>query len=131
MFVRGRITPRLAADDAEEFALVANGVIGLETSLGLALGLVREGIIDPPRLVEMMSLNPARLLRLDDLGTLRIGARGDVTLIDPNHEWIVDPARFLSKSRNTPFAGMNLVGKSRATIVAGDIVYDARAGEIS
>jgi dihydroorotase len=115
----------LPGDSANAFMRAANGVIGLETSLGLAMGLVHKEIISAPRLVEMMSLNPARLLRLET-GALSRGVGANVTIIDPNFEWTVQPAKFLSKSRNTPFAGMRLRGKAVLTIVQGEIVYDGR-----
>ncbi len=121
----------LPPDRAEEFAHAANGVVGLETAVGLALGLVHRELIGPSRLVELMSLNPARLLRLETNGTLAVGARADVTVIDPNLQWTVDPAKFLSKSRNTPFAGMKLKGKAVMTIVAGKIIYDGRVARVS
>lgn len=111
--------------DAEIFAHAANGVVGLETSLGLALELVHRSLIQPARLVEMMSLNPAALLRLE-AGTLVEGAVADITVIDPNLEWTVAPGKFLSKSRNTPFAGMRLKGRAVLTMVGGEIVYDGR-----
>jgi dihydroorotase len=115
----------LDGEEARALGEAANGVIGLETSLGLALGLVHRGIIGPGRLVEMMAVAPARLLRLDG-GALSAGARADVTVIDPGREWTVDPTAFLSRSRNTPFAGMRLRGKAILTIVGGEIVYDGR-----
>jgi dihydroorotase len=121
----------LPPDRAEEFAHAANGVVGLETAVGLALGLVHRGLIVPSRLVELMSLNPARLLRLESNGTLAAGARADVTVIDPNLQWIVDPAKFLSKSRNTPFSGMKLKGRAVMTVVAGEIIYDGRVARVS
>jgi dihydroorotase len=126
LFGRGHPAARLSLEEADALAHAANGVIGLETALGLALRLVHEGVIGAARMVEMMSAAPARLLRLDDAGTLVPGARADVTLIDPDREWTVDPVKFLSKSRNTPFAGMKLKGKALMTIVAGQIVYDGR-----
>jgi dihydroorotase len=110
---------------ANAFARAANGVVGLETSLGLAMGLVHRSLIQPARLVQMMSLNPATLLRLE-AGTLAEGVVADITVIDPNLEWTVVPEKFLSKSRNTPFAGMRLKGRAVLTIVAGSIVYDGR-----
>ncbi|MGC1677238.1 MAG: dihydroorotase [Candidatus Binataceae bacterium] len=124
-FDPARDADELAPDAAREFCAAANGIVGLETSLGLALDLVHRSLIGAPRLVEMMSLNPAALLRLD-AGTLATGGAADITVIDPNLEWTVEPARFLSKSRNTPFAGMRMRGKARVTIVAGEIVFDAR-----
>jgi dihydroorotase len=117
----------LPADAAEALAHAANGIVGIETSLGLATGLVHEGLITPSRLIELMSLNPGRLLRLDHGGTLTPGAPADVTVIDPNLEWTVEPSRFLSLSRNTPFSGMRLRGRAVMTIVDGGIVYDNRA----
>jgi dihydroorotase len=124
-FGPGRQAARLEHDAAGTFAHAANGVVGLETSLGLALDLVHRSLIEPTRMVEMMSLNPARLLRLG-AGTLAVGAAADVTVIDPNLEWTVAPEKFLSKSRNTPFAGKRLKGRAVLTIVAGEIVYDGR-----
>ena len=124
-FGPGRQAGHLERDAAELFAHAANGVVGLETSLGLALGLVHRSLIEPARLVEMMSLNPAALLRLE-AGTLAVGAVADITVIDPNLAWTVAPEKFLSKSRNTPFAGMRLKGRAVLTIVAGEIVFDGR-----
>ncbi|HVB78594.1 MAG TPA: dihydroorotase [Candidatus Binataceae bacterium] len=118
---------RLPESEVEALTQAANGVVGLETALGLALELVHRGVIGPARMVEMMSLNGARLLRMDG-GTLEEGARADMTLIDPNMEWTVDPTKFISKSRNTPFAGRRLKGKAILTIVAGEVVYDGRTG---
>jgi dihydroorotase len=120
-----RPAAHLPENVAKTFACAANGVVGLETSLGLALSLVHRSLIDASRMVQMMSLNPARLLRLD-AGTLAVGASADVTVIDPNLEWTVTPEKFLSKSRNTPFAGMRLKGRAHLTIVDGEIVFDAR-----
>jgi dihydroorotase len=126
-FGPGHAPAHLASNVAECFAHAANGVVGLETSLGLALELVHRSLIDPPRLVQMMSLNPAALLRLD-AGTVGIGAIADITVIDPNFEWTVSPEKFLSKSRNTPFSGMPLKGRAVLTIVNGEIVFDGRKG---
>jgi dihydroorotase len=124
-FGPGHAATHLPENVAESFAHAANGVVGLETSLGLALGLVHRSLIDVPRLIQMMSLNPATLLRLE-AGTLAVGAVADITVIDPNLEWTVAPEKFLSKSRNMPFAGMRLKGKAVLTIVDGEIVFDAR-----
>jgi dihydroorotase len=124
-FGPGQEAAHLEHDAAETFAQAANGVVGLETSLGLALDLVHRSLLQPARLVEMMSQNPAALLRLE-AGTLAEGAIADITVIDPNLEWTVAPEKFLSRSRNTPFAGMRLKGRAVLTIVAGEIVYDGR-----
>jgi len=124
-FGPGHAVAHLEKGLADTFAHAANGVVGLETSLGLTLGLVHRSLIDASRLVQMMSLNPAALLRLD-AGTLGVGAIADITVIDPNLEWTVSPEKFLSKSRNTPFAGMRLKGGAVLTIVGGQIVFDGR-----
>jgi len=126
LFHAGREADRLSAEDARILATAANGIVGLETALGLALALVHQGIITTARMVELMAINPARLLRLPLAGSLATGAPADVTVVDPDHEWTVDPARFRSRSHNMPYAGMKLKGKAMLTIVAGEIVHDAR-----
>ena len=108
------------------FADAPNGVVGLETSLGLIYGhLVERGLIDLPTMVERMSVAPARVFNLPG-GTLKAGSPADVTVFDPNAEWIVDPRNFLSKSRNTPFAGWKLKGKPCYTIVGGVVVWEGK-----
>ncbi|HEX3410000.1 MAG TPA: dihydroorotase [Candidatus Binataceae bacterium] len=129
LFPGDRDAMRLSHDDAEIIASSANGIVGLETSLGLAVELVAKGVIEPSRLVALMSTNPARLLRLDAHGTLAPGASGDITVIDPVFEWTVDPAQFVSMSRNTPFTGRKLKGRAAYTIVAGEVVHAAHARE--
>jgi dihydroorotase len=124
LFGPGQPRARLSTDDAETLARAANGVVGLETAVGLVLSLVHRGIVTPARMVEMMAVNPARLLRLADQGCLAVGAPANITIIDPNFEWTVDPGSFRSNSRNTPFAGMKLQGIAMTTIVDGEIVFD-------
>ncbi|MDH3271526.1 MAG: dihydroorotase [Gemmatimonadota bacterium] len=107
------------------FADAPNGIVGLETSLGLVLThVVGEGVIDLSTMVERMSCQPARAFRLPG-GTLVEGAVGDVTIFDPNETWTVEAARFASKSRNTPFEGWELTGRPRRTIVDGRTVWSA------
>jgi dihydroorotase len=99
------------------------GIVGLETAVGLMFTHVLEnGLLDLPTLVERMSCAPARAFHLPG-GTLKEGAPADVTVIDPGEEWVVDPAEFLSRSRNTPFAGWTLRGRARMTIVGGKLVF--------
>ncbi len=99
------------------------GVIGLETAVSLIwTSFVQRGVITPARLVELMSLNPAKLLDLP-AGSIKAGAYADITVFDPEVEWTVDPQKFWSKSKNTPFAGMKLKGRTAMTLVAGEIVY--------
>ena len=103
-----------------EFDYAPFGIVGLETSLGLTLKLVQEGVLTLSDLVTRMSVAPARLIRSNS-GTLSAGAVADITIIDPDLEWTVDPALFKSKSRNTPFNGWNLKGKAVQTMVGGKI----------
>ncbi|HVG29207.1 MAG TPA: dihydroorotase [Pyrinomonadaceae bacterium] len=116
--------PHHSDEKALEYDHAPNGVTGLETAVGLAFDrLVHEGVINLERLVELCSVNPARIFSLTDRGTLRPGAWGDVTILDPDLEWAFDASRSKSKSRNTPFDGWTLRGAAVATIVAGRLVY--------
>jgi dihydroorotase len=115
----------LAELQVAAFERAANGVTGLETAVGLAMALFHRGLITPARLVDLMALNPARLLGLEP-GGIRVGAPADITVIDPERSWRVDADRMLSRSRNTPFAGRVLKGKVVLTIVSGEIVFDGR-----
>jgi dihydroorotase len=102
------------------------GLVGLETALGLALTrLVHPGHLSLSTLVERMSTAPARAFNLPG-GSLDRDTPADVTVFDPAAEWTVDPLRFLSKSRNTPFTGMALRGRPVLTLVGGRIVWDGR-----
>lgn len=103
-----------------EFDAAANGIIGLETSLPLALALVRDGLLDAGQLVALMSTNPARILGVPG-GSLDLGAVADITLIDPQQEFIFAADQILSKSRNTPFLGWNMQGRAVLTMVGGSI----------
>ena len=108
-----------------EFDDAPNGIVGLETALSLALReLVLSGLMTLPKLIERMSCAPARLWHLPG-GTLRPGSVADLVLFDPAGSWTVDPARFRSKSRNTPWAGETLPGVVHATFVAGRRVFSA------
>jgi dihydroorotase len=103
-----------------------NGVVGLETALGLIhTHFVLTGRMDLSTMVDRMSVAPARVFSLPG-GTLKVGSPGDVTVFDPQAEWVVDPVRFLSKSRNTPFAGWTLKGKPRYTVVGGAVVWEEK-----
>jgi len=99
------------------------GCVGLETALGLVVTrLIIPGHLDWPAALAKMTINPAKILGIPK-GTLKIGADADVTIIDPDARWIVDPAQFQSKSTNTPFAGMELTGRAEMVIVGGRIKY--------
>ena len=107
-----------------EFDDAPNGIIGLETALGLAITELVDGgpARSLPTLVQRMSTMPARIFNLPG-GTLARGAAADVVVLDPAAEWVVEPDRFFSKSRNTPFGGRRLRGRADVTIVRGQVVF--------
>jgi dihydroorotase len=113
--------PHSVLEKDVEFAEAAFGLIGLETSLGLSLKLVHEGVLTLSQLIIKMSTNPARILGIPG-GKLVPGSPADITLLDPNREWTVDAAQFASRSRNCPFQGWNLRGKAVMTMVGGKII---------
>jgi dihydroorotase len=116
--------PHAQFEKEVEFDAAPFGIVGLETELGLFLDLLvhKTKTIELPRLIEMFTVNPARLLQID-AGTLSVGRAADVTLIDPELEWTVDAAAFQSMSRNTPFDGWKLKGRAVRTIVNGKTVW--------
>jgi dihydroorotase len=112
-------------DEKEQaFDDAPNGIVGLETAVGLMLThVVGEGVLDLATLVERMSCQPARAFRLPG-GTLRPGSAGDLTVLDLEARWTVERERFVSRSRNTPFHGRELTGRAVATVVGGVVVYE-------
>jgi dihydroorotase len=114
--------PHTVLEKDLEFGLAAFGLIGLETSLGLSLKLVHEGVLTLSQLVAKMSTGPARILGVTG-GCLCAGQPADVTLIDLNRQWQVDVNEFASKSRNCPFQGWTLKGRAVITMVGGKIVW--------
>ncbi|MDN5332459.1 MAG: dihydroorotase [Tepidanaerobacteraceae bacterium] len=109
-----------------EFDKAAFGISGLETSLGLVLTfLVGPGKLSLEEVVEKMSANPARILKIEG-GTLKEGAVADITVIDLKKKWAVKSAKFFSKGKNTPFEGWELKGKAVMTMVGGRIVYSEK-----
>ncbi len=111
--------PQALSEKEGEFAEAANGVVGLETAVPLLLDrLVRPGVVDLPTLVTRLSTAPARLLNLPG-GSLAPGASADITILDLEQPWTVDPAAFRSRSRNTPFAGFAGTGAPWMTLVGG------------
>jgi dihydroorotase len=114
--------PQSSIEKCVEFDQAQSGIIGLETSLGLALQLVHEGIVSLPRLVELLACQPARILGLTC--GLNTGRPADITIFDPDMKHTVVATNFISKSRNTPFDGWELRGQVMATIVDGQIVFE-------
>jgi dihydroorotase len=115
--------PHHSDEKALEFDEAPFGITGLETAAGLAFDLVHQGIIGLDRVVEMSATNPARIFGLRDRGCLTKNAHADVTILDPQLEWIFDVTRSKSRSRNTPFHGRAMTGAAVATIVGGRLVY--------
>jgi dihydroorotase len=116
--------PHAGFEKEVEFDQAPFGIVGLETELGLVIDLLvrKHRKIDIARLIEMYTVEPAKLLRLE-AGTLSVGAPADITLIDPNLEWTVEIDQFQSASRNSPFEGWELKGRAVRTIVSGKTVW--------
>jgi dihydroorotase len=107
----------------DDFDSAPFGIVGLETAVSICLDrLVRPGILSLPRMVALLSSGPARILRVEG-GTLAPGSRADVTLLDLERRFRVEPQTFLSKGKNTPFAGWELIGRAVRTIVSGTTVW--------
>ncbi len=116
--------PHHADEKDLEFDQAPFGIIGLETSVGLAFArLVRPGVISLERLIALCATHPARILSLQDRGTFKAGARGDITILDPELAWTFNVSQSKSKSRNTPFDGHQFTGAAIATIVGGRVVH--------
>ncbi len=115
--------PHTEADKKCEFTLAAFGISGLETALGSLMSLVHMGELSLTTLIARLTSEPARILNYKKLGTLDIGAPADITIFDPNKEWVVDTRSFASKGKNTPLAGSVLKGKIMATLSQGKPVY--------
>jgi len=120
--------PHASYEKEVEFADAPFGILGLETELGLfAKVLIEARVLDWPQMLAKLTINPARLLKLDR-GTLAPGAPADITLIDPNHAWKYDVEKSYSLSRNSPFHGWELPARATHTIVAGRVVWSLKAG---
>lgn len=117
--------PHNIIDKEAGFEKASFGLIGLETALPLMLSLVNERKITLKRLIDALTNAPARILRLESKGTLAKGKDADITIFDPDQSWIIQSQRFASKSRNTPFDKLRVMGKPKYTIVGGKVVYSA------
>jgi len=114
--------PHSILEKQMEFDRAANGIIGLETSLSLSLALIREGVINAARLVELMSSGPARILGVAG-GTLAVGDVADITVIDPERKFHYTEEGVVSQSKNSPFLGWRLQGKAVLTLLGGCITF--------
>lgn len=108
-----------------EFADAPNGIVGLETAFGVNVTwLLNRDVLTLSQLIDRMSCQQAKIFHLPG-GTLARGGIADVSILDPAREWVVDPSRFKSKGRNTPYGGQKLFGAAICTIVGGSVVYRA------
>jgi dihydroorotase len=116
--------PHHVDEKCVEFSRAPFGIVGLETAVSLCIDrLVHGGVIDLTRLIELFTVGPARVLRLDS-GRVGVGRVADLTVLDLERRVTVDPSRFASKSRNSPFLGWTLRGAAVTTIVAGRVVHE-------
>ncbi len=120
--------PHSAVEKDLEFDAAANGIVGLETAFAVCLALVREGFLSEQRLIEALTAAPVRAFGLPG-GALARGAPADLAILDPALEWRCDPARFHSKSRNSPWKGTALVGRCTYAFVGGRLVHELGKGE--
>ena len=117
--------PHLQSEKELEFLTAPFGIACLECALGLYVkALIEPAVLDWPRLIELMTANPAKIIGVDK-GTLSKGRQADVTIIDPNAEYEIDVNKFRSKSRNCPYHGWKIKGRVEKTIVGGEIRFEA------
>ncbi|MCP4834858.1 MAG: dihydroorotase [Phycisphaera sp.] len=123
--------PHTEAEKAQPFEQAPLGIIGVECALPLYVeALVASGAIDWPRLLALMTIEPARLLDLDreGIGRLDVGVPGDITVIDPTRTWTIDAKDFASKASNCPFHGRDVTGRAVLTLVGGRVACDRLTG---
>ena len=124
-FIATDHAPHSPEEKERDLNQAPSGMIGLETALALGItNLVRKGHLTMLQLLEKMTVNPARFYGLD-AGTLRAGAPADLVIFDEREKWTVEEDKFRSKSRNSPFTGMELYGKVYCTICGGNVAYEA------
>lgn len=116
--------PHATQEKQQDFTEAPFGIVGLETALSLTLGLVEEGVLSIEQAVQKLTSSPAAAFGLKK-GTLGVGADADVVVVDQHGQWEVDPTKFRSKSRNTPFVGWKVKGLVQTTIVGGRVVFEA------
>lgn len=116
--------PHSAEEKARPLTRAPSGMVGLETSLAITLTeLYHTGKMKLPEIIKRMTYTPASILHLSSKGRLSLGSDADITIFDPEEVWTIDPEQFASKARNTPFAGREVKGKVKYTIVGGNVIY--------
>ena len=119
--------PHSAEEKSRPLIRAPSGMVGLETSLAITLTeLYHTGKMKLPEIIKRMTYTPASILRLSSKGRLSLGSDADITIFDPEEVWTIDPEQFASKARNTPFAGREVKGKVKYTIVGGNVIYQDR-----
>ena len=119
--------PHSAEEKSRPLTRAPSGMVGLETSLAIALTeLYHTGKMKLPDIIKRMTYTPASILRLSSKGRLSLGSDADSTMFDAEEVWTIDPEQFASKARNTPFAGREVKGKVKYTIVGGNVIYQDR-----
>lgn len=119
--------PHSAEEKSRPLTRAPSGMVGLETSLAITLTeLYHTGKMKLPDIIKRMTYTPASILRLSSKGRLSLGSDADITIFDPEEVWTIDPEQFASKARNTPFAGREVKGKVKYTIVGGNVIYQDR-----
>ena len=120
--------PHATQEKQQDFTEAPFGIVGLETALSLTLRLVDEGVLSLEEAVEKLTSGPAAAFGLKK-GTLAVGADADVVIVDQHEQWEVDPSKFKSKSRNTPYVGWKVKGRVNKTIVGGRVVFEFHGAE--
>jgi dihydroorotase len=116
--------PHTLADKDCGLEMAAFGISGFETAFGALMGLVHKGEISLVTLISKLTCEPARIVGKDgELGMLKVGSPANITIFDPDREWVVNSSKFASKGKNTPFDGCKFKGKVMVTIVDGEVVY--------
>ena len=119
--------PHSAEEKSRPLTRAPSGMVGLETSLAITLTeLYHTGKMKLPEIIKRMTYTPASILHLSSKGRLSLGSDADITIFDPEEVWTIDPEQFASKARNTPFAGREVKGKVKYTIVGGNVIYQDR-----
>ena len=115
--------PHHVSEKDQDYAAAPAGMIGLETSVGLALRLYHAGVLSLPQVIAKYTVHPASILGVP-YGTLRVGSSADVTILDPDYPYEVEATTLRSRSKNSPFLGWRLRGAAVATIVDGEVIFE-------